>query len=347
MITLKIALPLLLGLLSLGCSSQRVTEVQTIAVEEGIRRVNGVELYYKAMGTGPPIVVLHGGPGDSHTYFLPQLQPLAADYRLIFYDQRASGQSGGQADLAAITVDTFVADLEGIRQAFDLEQMTLLGHSWGGLLALHYALKYPERVRALILVAPAPASAAGLDQFRANLLDRMTGQDQQRLNAAFERAVSEGSPEAVAAFKSLLYSYYFYDPALSADLPPIQASPASARVAFQVNRSIWASLGDYDLHAELATLDLPTLILHCAADPVPPEGARKIHDDVAGSQFVLLEKCGHFPFVDAPEAFFDQVNRFLRQLATVRPGFKAVVLNTIDITPQSSGKAPNCVVSYP
>lgn len=284
------------------------------AAEAGLRPANGVDLYVRELGRGAPLVVLHGGPGDSHTYFLPQLEALAADHRLILYDQRASGRSGGQDDPAAFTAATFVADLEGLRQTLDLEQMTLLGHSWGGLLALQYALAHPQRVRALILVSPGPPSADGLDALRLNLARRMSAADSRAVDAAYRRALREGTPAAVADFKARLYHFYFFDPDRSAELSPIEASPASARVAFRVNQAIWASLGDYDLRPALATLDVPALIVHCPADPVPLEGARQIHENLPGSQWVELEGCGHFPFVEAPEAFFDSVRGFLQGL---------------------------------
>ena len=131
-----------------GCENRN-----TVYFEEGTKKVNGAELYYKIMGSGEPIVILHGGPGLEHTYFLPQMGELAKNYKLIFYDQRTSGGSISSTDSSSITLGNFVEDLEGIRKAFDLDKMNLLGHSWGGMLAMFYATKYPENLNSLMLIS--------------------------------------------------------------------------------------------------------------------------------------------------------------------------------------------------
>jgi proline iminopeptidase len=301
---------LCLLVLLVGCRSTPTVTVPE-PVESGLAPVNGIELFYKKVGSGQPIVVLHGGPGDSHSYFLPQMAALADRYQLIFYDQRASGQSTGSQDLGSVTAATFVADLEGLRQAQGLEKMTLLGHSWGGLLALLYALEYPDQVEALILVAPAPASALNLAELNKRLYGRMSPLERREVAEALALATEEPTPETMADFKQLLYSFYFYDRKVLADLSPIETSPANARVAFQVNQAIWDSLGDYDLHQALTTLEIPTLIIHCNIDPVPIEGAQHIHEALPDSEFVQLKRCGHFPFIDNPRPFFEQLSAFL------------------------------------
>jgi proline-specific peptidase len=117
-------------------------------VREGSCSVNGTSLYYRIEGDGDPVVVLHGGPGMSHEYLLPHLAFLADGHRLIFYDQRASGNSPIEVPPESVNIENFVRDLEGIRACFEIERVTLLGHSWGGLLAMHYAAAFPESTNA-------------------------------------------------------------------------------------------------------------------------------------------------------------------------------------------------------
>ncbi len=124
-----------------------------MAVEEGFVDANGLLLYYKAIGQGAPLVILHGGPGASHEYFLPYLLPLARTNRVIFLDERGSGRSQKLEDPAGYTVENMVEDVEAIRKALNLGKINLLGHSYGGVLAQAYALKYQQNLNHLILAS--------------------------------------------------------------------------------------------------------------------------------------------------------------------------------------------------
>src|ERR1700722_11798923 len=129
---------------------------QTMAVypqQEGYVDAHGVLIYYKALGKGEPLVVVHGGPGASHDYFLPYLLPLARTNRLIFIDERGSGRSQRLEGASKYTVEAMVDDLEDVRVALGLGKISLLGHSYGGVLAQAYALKYPEHLSHLILAS--------------------------------------------------------------------------------------------------------------------------------------------------------------------------------------------------
>src|SRR5262245_52920173 len=122
-----------------------------LRLEEGFVDARGVLVYYRALGSGPPLVVLHGGPGASHDYFLPYLLPLARTHRLIFIDERGSGRSEKLEDPSGYTVENMVEDVEAVRQGLALGSISLLGHSYGGVLAQAYALKYQQHLSHLIL----------------------------------------------------------------------------------------------------------------------------------------------------------------------------------------------------
>src|SRR5215510_9587028 len=113
-----------------GTSSRGVIEI-----EDGYVDANGVLIYYTAFGVGRPLLILHGGPGASHEYFLPYLVPLARTNRLVFIDERGSGKSQKLEDPAGYTVENMVEDVEAVRQGLQLDQISLLGHSFGGVLA--------------------------------------------------------------------------------------------------------------------------------------------------------------------------------------------------------------------
>lgn len=137
---------------------ERPGQDAAISVSEGtIPSTGEVELYYRIAGTGPDtLVVLHGGPGMSTSYLSPDLKPLAESHTVIFYDQRGSGRSTIVTDPGSLHIDRYIEDLEAVRQYFGIEQLTLLGHSWGALLASRYALEHPEHVSNLVLASPGP-----------------------------------------------------------------------------------------------------------------------------------------------------------------------------------------------
>lgn len=118
---------------------------------ERLLKINGTELNVNSIGQGRPILVVHGGPGLNHNYFLPHLQKLAATHRLILIDQRACGKSSAALDSSQMTLDWLLRDMESIRNELKLGRVSVMAHSWGGLLGLLYASRYPNSVNALIL----------------------------------------------------------------------------------------------------------------------------------------------------------------------------------------------------
>src|SRR5213596_3029419 len=135
--------------------------------------LNGVRLYTRRAGEGPPVVVLHGGPGAHHDYLLPQYDHLTEGGRaLLYYDQRG----GGRSPVARETLvgwHEHVADLEALRRHLGTDRLALLGYSWGALLAVLYALERPTQVERLALVCPAPARAQWRREFERRFTSRM------------------------------------------------------------------------------------------------------------------------------------------------------------------------------
>ena len=120
-------------------------------IQEGFVDAHGVLIYYTTIGRGAPLVIVHGGPGASHDYFLPYLLPLARHNKLIFIDERGSGRSEKLEDPKGYTVENMVEDVEAVRTGLGLGKIALLGHSYGGVLAQAYALKYQQNLTQLIL----------------------------------------------------------------------------------------------------------------------------------------------------------------------------------------------------
>ena len=156
----------------------------------------GVELYVKEMGAGPPVVVLHGGPGAHHDYLIPGFDRLAHEFHLYFYDQRGGGRSSVRRP-GQVSWRDHVADLEALRQEWGLERLVIVGYSWGGLLALLYAAEHPDRVSCLVAVDPAAGWGDYHQRFREEFDARMNSNIVTQLrNELEESGLRDRDPEA-------------------------------------------------------------------------------------------------------------------------------------------------------
>lgn len=281
----------------------------------GFTSTTPVPLYWARQGTpdSQPILVLHGGPGASHDYLLPQMIGLdtsaTGGHDLLFYDQRGGGRSRHDDDRAEIGWKEQVADVGRVITEFGLEGVPLAGYSWGGLLALLYVLEarrsngpLPSK---LILIDPAPLSRQYRDSFEAEFAAR---QASPAIKALRDELAASGLRERdLDAYRQRLFELsvagYFADPARARDLTPF-------RVTGRVQQSIWASLGEYDLAPELPQVQLPAVVVHGRQDPIPlassEAGARAL-----GAELVVLEDCGHVPYVEQPAALFTALAPFL------------------------------------
>lgn len=275
------------------------------AAGEEMVAVRGVELFVRRVGRGSPAVVLHGGPGAHHDYLLPGFDALADGRELIYYDQRGGGRSPVPRAVAVGWTE-HVADLEALRTTWGLERLALAGYSWGGLLALLYALSHPGRVGRLALVSPAPAWRAAREQFEGAFAKRnLDPAFQEARRQLRESGLRERDP---AAFQQRIFELsvapYFFDPERARELTPF-------RVTGRTQQEVWQSLGDFDLRPRLPELrGIPALVLHGKDDPIPIEAARTAAG-LIGAEFHALPHCGHVPYVEAFEAFRTLVGGFL------------------------------------
>ena len=283
-----------------------------------------MKLYHTAYGPedAPRLLFLHGGPGASHDYMLPQMLALASDYRLIFYDQRGGGRSRGD-DRAPITWKTHVEDLAALVRELSLEPLTLVGYSWGGLLALLYSIaaaggfrdeevvfraEVPAPLPArMVLVCPAPATALFRAQFSAELARRQRAPWIATERAALAAGLRERDPPAYAKrIFELGVVGYFADPARASELTPF-------RVIGRVQQSVWESLAGYDLTPKLPLVEAPTLVIHGAHDAIPLASSSLIASALPHGELVVLDESAHVPYVEGSDAFFAAVRDFLQR----------------------------------
>lgn len=272
---------------------------------------SGVRLYTRRTGSGPPVVVLHGGPGAHHDYLLPQYDRLAEPWErrtLLYYDQRGGGRSPVSRE-TPVGWREHVADLEALRQHWTIETLTLLGYSWGGLLAVLYTLEHPDRVARLALVSPAPVTARWQREFERRLAARMA--DPWIARARAELAGSGLAQRDPDKYRRLAFALsvagYFHDPSRAKELTPF-------RITARTQQAVWESLRDYDLRDRLRSV-LPkgraprAVVVHGVYDPMPIESAR----ETAGllDTGVIELATGHAPHVEATEDFERALDGFL------------------------------------
>jgi proline iminopeptidase len=285
------------------------TAAQSTAAREGRIEVGTASLYSREIGRGQPIIVLHGGPDFDHRYLLPDLDRLSDAFRLIYYDQRGRGQSAEHVQPGDVTLRSDIEDLDKVRQHFQLESAALLGHSWGAVLALEYALRYPSRVSHLILMNPAPASASDVAVFRKAYAEKL-GADLARQQAIVATAAyKEGDPETVAAryrlhFKPALARPEDYEKLMAtmkaAFISQGKEGIVKARAAEdQLMRDTWQVDG-YDLLPKLRALRIPTLVIAGDHDFIPQETVAHIARAIPNARMVTLENCGHFTYLECP-----------------------------------------------
>jgi proline iminopeptidase len=255
------------------------------------------------------LLVLHGGPGAHHDYLLPQMLELARERECLFYDQRGGGRSRTD-DRTPITWRTHVEDLTRVIDELTPGPLSLVGYSWGAMLALLYAIEAAAgragpRPARLVLIDPAPLSRAWRDAFEEEFARRQRGPGVAALRA--ELAASGLRERDPAVFRQRTFELsvagYFADPARARDLTPF-------RVTGRVQQSVWESLGDFDLVPSLRDVRCPSLVVHGRQDPIPLASAAAAADAL-GARTCWLEDCGHVPYVEQAAPLFSALRDFL------------------------------------
>jgi proline iminopeptidase len=272
-----------------------------------------VPLYWCAYGPeqAQQVLVLHGGPGAHHDYLVPQFLRLSDRHNLVFYDQRGGGRSRetGPGEVGWLH---HVQDLRLVIRELRIEPVTIIGYSWGALLALSYALeaqRHPDFAapRRLVLVDPAPLSRPYRQAFEDEFARRQRSEAIREMREDLaDSGLKESDPDAWRQKQfELGVAPYFANPQASTNLTPF-------RVTARVQQSVWNSLGDFDVIADLGNLHCPAFFVHGRHDPVPLESTEKAAGAMR-ARLLVLEASGHVPYVEQPDALFAAIDQYLTE----------------------------------
>jgi proline iminopeptidase len=293
-------------------------------IEEGYVDAGGLLIYYKSFGQGPPLLIVHGGPGASHDYFLPYLAPLARHNRLVFIDERGSGRSEKLDDPTGYTVENMVEDVEAVRKELNLGMIALLGHSYGGVLAQAYALKYQQNLSKLILCSTFYSTSKMNEVFQKQLA-RMSPELRKRIQTLEKAGLfGHGKPYEQNRYPEDYMKAAWgegYHPYIHQRHPDPNEDPvAQGIMSWDLYREMWGSHGEFVIDGNLKSVEygdrlssihIPTLITVGDHDECDPSLARYMSDKIVGSKLAIMPQSGHMTFVDQPNLFIRTVDEFL------------------------------------
>ncbi len=294
-------------------------------VREGFVEGAGARIYFKTMGRGMPLLLLHGGPGADHSDFLPALKPLARRHQLVLIDERGSGRSERLGDPTSYTLALMVKDIECVRKHLELEQWVVLGHSFGGILAQAYAVLHPMRLLGLVL-AGTGSSARCIDADFRNLRKGLPAALRSRLasyeragifqaNGAYNKRYAAASAEAIAP-----YMYARTPPQRFKNPPPL---------GMEVLREMWVRHSDFridgnlkgfDFTKALARVRAPSLVVIGDRDLVSTATADVSRASLPHATLVVMAECAHMMFIDQAVCFNRLLEVFLDLCACKRRG---------------------------
>ena len=275
-------------------------------------QVNNTRLFFQVRGQGIPMLMMHGGLGLDHTYFLPWFDSLCAQMEIIYYDHRSNGRSERPQGMGGISHDTWIADADALRAHLGFEQIILFGHSYGGALALEYALKYRDRLAGLVLCCTAPVFDY-IDVILENAKARGTAEQLKALEAVLSGAIQED-----AEWRKMWMTYlplYFkeYDPAVATAMD--RQTVYSAAGQKHANEHCLPFFNTLD---HLRKIDTPTLVISGREDWITPpvQAGERIHARLPNSESVVFEESGHFPFIEETGPFMQLISDWVAGLGT-------------------------------
>jgi proline iminopeptidase len=269
--------------------------------------VNGTTLHYERVGSGIPCIALHGGLGMDHTYLRKAFGPLEDVLELVYVDQRGNGRSG-RPSLETITMQQLADDVRAFADVVGLERFAVLGHSFGGFVALEFATTHPERLTHLLLLDTSPGAFEPTDEELAERPDppSVSASAREGLRRMFSGLPS--SDDEFAEFLPAIAPAYMHH----GDTSLLTAAYSDAILDAKTLARGFAFLPEWSVAGELGRIACPTFVTCGRYDLLTtPECSKRLATSIPGAELAWFEDSGHFPWLEEPEAFFDAVKSFL------------------------------------
>ncbi len=306
-------IPILIVLIAIlmACKSN-----PTLTEGEGYIEVTGGKIWYHIIGEGneTPILFLHGGPGGTSKSFY-NFAELSVDRPVILFDQLGSGRSDYHTDTTLMTVEIFVEQLEQLKNALNLKEYYLYGHSWGGLLGLAYYLEHPEHMKSLIFGSPlisTPLWISDADTLLTSLHDS--------LQSVIQISIKNGDFNSIEYLQA---ESVFYDNFI---LRTSRIKSKYDTVPKESNRTIYkymwgpsefistGTLKNYDLSNRLSEIEIPTLFITGEFDEARPSTVKSFQSQVPNSEFVVIEGAGHATMHDNLKDNINAIKDFIDKI---------------------------------
>jgi L-proline amide hydrolase len=296
--------------------------MQTFPIHEGFIPFHGYRTWYRVVGDSEepdqfPLLVLHGGPGASSDYMEPLEAMVKTGRRVIFYDQLGGGNSDHPHNPSMWTVALFVEELRAVRKALALDRVHLLGQSWGGMLAMEYALTQPDGLISLT-VADAPAS---MTQWVSEA-NRLRAQLPPPIQHTLLQHEQQGTTDSQEYQEAMMVFYQRHVCRLH-PLPECVTRTFEKLAQFPEVYStmngpsefhVIGTLKTWDITARLHEITVPTLLLSGRYDEATPSIVETIHHRIADSEWVVFEHSSHMPHVEETELYMQVLGKFLKQV---------------------------------
>jgi len=292
-----------------------------VATKEGYIPFLGYRTWHRVVGTREesgrlPLLCLHGGPGAPHDYLEPLEAMAATGRRVILYDQLGCGNSDVPTDKSTYTMALYLEELDCIRQALELERVHVFGHSWGGMLAMEYALMQPAALASLILADTAASLPQWVSEMRRLIAD-LPSEVQETLS----RNELAGTTDS-AEYQEACRVFFHRHGSGRIDPRPDCLNRMAKKKGDQVYHAMWGPmewfvtgiLKDWDITHRLREIRVPTLVIGGRFDYATPLVTQTLHRGIPGSEWVIFENSGHFPHLEETERYLQVLGQFLNHV---------------------------------
>lgn len=293
---------------------------QQDSAREGYASSGGHKTHFRVIGTSSsrlPLLCIHGGPGMSHEYLRPLEEMTTTGRQVVFYDQLGCGDSDRLDPSEEWSLELFLEELVAVRSAAGLARCHVLGHGWGGILALEHALRRPAGLESLVL----SSTVASVPHWRSEI-GRMVAALPAKVKATLQAHADAGSTADVACqraadvfFRRHLCRMNPWPDCLARSVAQARANPEARRVLFGAGEiEPDGALADWDISAQLDRIEYPTLVVSGRYDFTSPPIAAELYQGIASSEWVVCEHSANVPHLEEPLRYLEVLDGFLSKV---------------------------------